>query len=101
MTNKIHATNAFESSNGEVLIAGPRTAPTFINVLRLNVRQIYDCSYMCIDDNYDGAPDAGQQIIGNGKTQIEALADYFQYASDFELLGSDVNYIISGKDLIW
>lgn len=32
--------------------------------------------WSCVDSNYDGAPDAGQQIVGHGKTEKEAIQDY-------------------------
>ncbi len=34
--------------------------------------------WACIDDNYDGAPDAGRQIVGVGKTEQEAIINYFE-----------------------
>lgn len=33
--------------------------------------------WIAIDDNYDGAPDAGAQIVGYGSTEKEAVMDYF------------------------
>jgi hypothetical protein len=30
------------------------------------------------DDTYDGAPDAGPQIVGTGATEAEAIADFEQ-----------------------
>lgn len=32
--------------------------------------------WSCVDDNYDGAPDAGRQLHGSGATEIEAIHDY-------------------------
>lgn len=32
--------------------------------------------WYCVDDNYDGAPDAGPQIVGWGATEEEAITDY-------------------------
>ena len=33
--------------------------------------------YMCVDDDtYDGAPDAGPQLIGRGDTEEESIHDY-------------------------
>lgn len=32
--------------------------------------------WSCVDDNYDGAPDAGNQIVGVGKTEVEAICNY-------------------------
>jgi hypothetical protein len=32
--------------------------------------------FTCIDDDYDGAPDAGRQLIGEGSTEQEAKDDY-------------------------
>ncbi len=34
--------------------------------------------WSCVDDNYDGAPDAGYQIIGTGKTEQEAIDNWFE-----------------------
>ncbi len=46
----------------------------------------YDCApipyrhmdWSCVDDDYDGAPDAGVQLHGTGKTEIEAILDYME-----------------------
>lgn len=38
--------------------------------------------YVCISDNYDGAPDAGYQPIGYGSTENEAIEDYFDMKLD-------------------
>jgi hypothetical protein len=33
----------------------------------------------CVDsDEYDGAPDAGPQLVGQGDTEAEALADFHE-----------------------
>ena len=41
--------------------------------------------WSCIDDNYDGAPDAGPQLHGRGATELEALFDYLiQHAEKYE-----------------
>ncbi len=37
-----------------------------------------DLDWSCVDDNYDGAPDAGPQIIGYGKTEQEAIEDWLE-----------------------
>lgn len=34
--------------------------------------------WSCVDDNYDGAPDAGIQLAGKGATEIEAIHDYLE-----------------------
>jgi hypothetical protein len=34
--------------------------------------------WSCVDDNYDGAPDAGPQCHGSGATEQEAINDYFE-----------------------
>lgn len=35
--------------------------------------------WMCYDDNtYDGAPDAGPQAVGWGRTEEEATADFWE-----------------------
>lgn len=34
--------------------------------------------WSCIDDNYDGAPDAGHHIVGHGKTELEAIYNYLE-----------------------
>lgn len=44
----------------------------------------YDNSYCCVDENYDGAPDAGPQIVGNGDTEEEAIEDYFEQLNEME-----------------
>lgn len=36
---------------------------------------IRDFDWSAITDNYDGAPDAGRQFIGHGRTEEEAIAD--------------------------
>jgi hypothetical protein len=69
------------------------------NYLKLFITHDYSGGYRCIDDNYDGAPDAGRQTIGSGQTKIDALANYLQDLDDFELLDSSTDYIISGEDL--
>lgn len=40
--------------------------------------------WSCIDDNYDGAPDAEPQIVGAGTTEIEAIKDYLDQYLDKE-----------------
>lgn len=32
----------------------------------------------CIDEDYDGAPDAGPQLVGTGATEIEAIYHYLE-----------------------
>jgi hypothetical protein len=34
------------------------------------------------DDEYDGAPDAGPQLVGRGATEAEAVADLLEQAAD-------------------
>lgn len=34
------------------------------------------------DDKFDGAPDAGRQIVGYGRTKEDALADYREQCDD-------------------
>jgi hypothetical protein len=44
---------------------------------------IRDFDWSVIDeDTYDGAPDAGHQIIGHGKTREIAMADYQEQVED-------------------
>lgn len=38
--------------------------------------------YVTTDENYDGAPDAGTQNVGFGKTKEESLADYHASAEE-------------------
>ncbi len=33
--------------------------------------------WSCVDTNYDGAPDAGPQLMGQGRTEQLAIDDYF------------------------
>lgn len=33
--------------------------------------------WIATDDTYDGTPDAGQQIVGQGATERESVMDYF------------------------
>lgn len=41
--------------------------------------------WSCVEDNYDGAPDAGIQIIGIGKTEQEAIDNWLeQYNEEFK-----------------
>jgi hypothetical protein len=35
-----------------------------------------DLDWSCVDNNYDGAPDAGPQIVGYGRTENEAIEDW-------------------------
>ncbi len=45
--------------------------------LRITCTNPFGPKFTCIDDNeYDGAPDAGPQLIGLGETQEEARADF-------------------------
>lgn len=44
--------------------------------MKIETQQIYDSSWFCSDDNYDGAPDAGKQCVGYGETEFLALQDY-------------------------
>ncbi len=67
-----------------------------MNQLKLHVSQRYDLRFHCIDDNYDGAPDGGRQKEGDGLTPLAAVIDYLEN-NEHDL---DVNYVISGKDLI-
>lgn len=40
---------------------------------------IRTCDWCCYDDNtYDGAPDADPQVVGWGKTEAEAIADFWE-----------------------
>ncbi len=34
--------------------------------------------WSCIDSEYDGATDAGRQIVGVGRTEQEAINNYFE-----------------------
>jgi hypothetical protein len=53
--------------------------------MKLSIELQYDNSYACIDTNeYDGAPDAGPQLIGRGKTEEEARADFFEQRMERE-----------------
>ncbi len=50
-----------------------------IENLEIYTDQAYDCkSWVCYDENYDGAPDAGLQLEGVGRTEEEAIADYLE-----------------------
>jgi hypothetical protein len=44
--------------------------------MKIHTEQLYDGSWMTTDENYDGAPDAGEQRIGYGSTAQEAIDDY-------------------------
>ena len=46
--------------------------------------QKYDCTWTAYDENYDGAPDAGPQIVGYGNTEEEALREYRLKLMEFE-----------------
>lgn len=38
-----------------------------------------DYDWICVDeDSYDGAPDAGLQIVGAGRTEEEAIKDFYE-----------------------
>ncbi len=41
----------------------------------------YDNTYVCVSENYDGAPDADEQIIGEGATPEEAKEDYYMQSA--------------------
>ena len=42
-----------------------------------------DHRFSCIDSNtYDGAPDAGPQVVGYGPTEIDALRDFVNQLED-------------------
>lgn len=40
--------------------------------------------WSAIDDNYDGAPDAGWHCVGHGRTEQEAIADYLEQEAERE-----------------
>lgn len=46
--------------------------------MKLRIEELpYGFGFRCIDDNeYDGAPDAGPQLIGEGMTAEAAKADF-------------------------
>jgi len=64
------------------------------STLKLTFSQHYDLSWSVIDDNYDGAPDAGVQAIAEGVTRFEALQDYIMCFGV-----KDCDYVISFTDL--
>lgn len=57
---------------GTYKISGLTLHTTFVHP-PIPMRQF---DWQCIDDNYDGAPDAGWQCTGGGETEIEAIYDY-------------------------
>ena len=38
----------------------------------------YDNTYQCIDDNYDGAPDADYHVVGEGINDQAAIVDWYE-----------------------
>ena len=46
------------------------------------IRQFDWCAYD--DDTYDGAPDAGPQIVGHGATEKEAVEDFMEQWNEKE-----------------
>lgn len=40
--------------------------------------------WSCVDDNYDGAPDAGWQCRGEGRTEFLAVVDFYDTWEIFE-----------------
>ncbi len=38
----------------------------------------YNSDWQCVDGNYDGAPDAGPQVVGEGATEILSIMDYYE-----------------------
>lgn len=44
------------------------------------IRDFDWCAYD--DDTFDGAADAGRQIVGYGKTEAEAIADFKEQLED-------------------
>lgn len=53
--------------------------------MKIRVDLQYDNSYAAYDENeYDGAPDAGPQLVGFGKTEEEAKADFMDQRMERE-----------------
>lgn len=55
----------------------------------------FNMVYHIFDENYDGAPDAGYQPNGAGKTPGAALEDYMN-----NHFNAEYTYVIDGKDFI-
>lgn len=54
-------------------------------MMKIRVEQQYDFSYAAYDANeYDGAPDAGPQLVGFGKTEEDAKADFMDQRMERE-----------------
>ena len=41
--------------------------------------------YSCVSQDYDGAPDADQYVVGWGKSAQEAIDDYLRTCSAFDV----------------
>lgn len=60
-----------------------QTTPHFPVEVKLRTEHVFppipirSCDWCAYDENtYDGAPDAGHQIVGYGSTEHEAIADF-------------------------
>jgi hypothetical protein len=51
------------------------------------------------DDTYDGAPDAGPQVVGHGATEYAAIADFWrQVAEHHEEQAAEIQAVIDLLD---
>lgn len=59
-----------------------QTAPKIVTSRVFPPIPLRQCDWCAHDENYDGAEDAGPQIVGWGRTEAEAVADYLQLVED-------------------
>lgn len=57
------------------MTATERKYPKIITSFIYPAIPIRDFDWCAVTEDYDGAPDAGRQFIGNGRTEEEAIAD--------------------------
>ena len=50
--------------------------------IKIHTDQQYDCSWRAVTENYDGAPDAGLQFVGEGNSKQEAIDDLMKQIED-------------------
>jgi hypothetical protein len=55
------------------ILSTERSLPTY---LEFGLAKTYSSESAYDDNTYDGAPDAGHQIVGSGETEAEAVADF-------------------------
>ena len=44
----------------------------------------YDNDWSCVDENYDGAPDAGYHVEGRGINEEAAIQDWYEKTAEYK-----------------